>query len=178
MKLLSALTLFLALLCIGCSKPPPEETFKKAEDALKSGNVPLAIESYAQVMSDHPGSLLAEQAAFRIAAAQHNEMRDYQAAIGSYQRYVEMYPDGEKAPTALFLTGFLYNNELHKLDSAAMAYRRFLEKYPQHEMAVSAQFELDNLGKSPDELLPKPQVAEQSPPKSSSKKTAGKSGKN
>jgi outer membrane assembly lipoprotein YfiO len=174
MKLFSSLAL--ALLYIGCSVPSPEETYKKAEEALKAGNIPLAIECYNQVVSDHPGSPLAEQAAFRIAAAQHNEMHDYQGAIGSYQRYVELYPDGEKAPTALFLTGFLYNNELHKLDSAAVAYRLFLERYPKHEMAASAQFELENLGKSPEELLPKPSVAEESAP-ASSKKSPVKGGR-
>lgn len=174
MKLLSALVL--ALLYIGCSAPPPEETYKKAEEALKAGDIPLAIQSYEQVMRDHRGSPLAEKAAFRIATTQHNELRDYQAAVGSYRRYVELYPDGENAPTAIFLTGFLYNNELHKLDSAAMSYRLFLEKYPTHEMAVSAQFELDNLGKSPEELLPKPTVAEQ-PAQKSTKKPASEGGK-
>jgi len=177
MKLSSSLPIALFLILAGCSKPSPEETFKKAEDAMKAGNYPLALETFAAVITDHPGSVLAEQAAFRIAATQHNEMHDYQAAVSAYQRYVDMYPDGQKTPTALFLTGFLYNNELHKLDSAALAYRRFLEKYPRHEMALSAQFELDNLGKSPDELLPEPPVTEEPTSKAPAKKGIGKNKK-
>jgi hypothetical protein len=76
----------------------------------------------------------------------------------------------------MFLIGYLYNNELHHLDSAAAAYRRFLEKYPNHEMALSAQFELDNLGKSPEELLPQQVATETSktPPGTAEKKARNK----
>ena len=64
----------------------------------------------------------------------------------------------------MFLVGYLYNNELHNTDSAAAAYRRFLERFPQHEMATSAQYELQTLGKSPEELLPQDRETESPPP--------------
>jgi TolA-binding protein len=39
------------------------------------------------------------------------------------------------------------------LDKAKAVYEEFLRKYPEDEFAGSAQFLLDNLGKSDDELL-------------------------
>jgi outer membrane protein assembly factor BamD (BamD/ComL family) len=77
-------------------------------------------------------------------------------AIDAYGLYCREYPAGKQTPLAMFLIGYLYNNELHDIDSAASAYRRFLERYPDSEMATSARFELNTLGKSPEEALPIP----------------------
>ena len=75
----------------------------------------------------------------------------------------------------MFLTGFLCNEELKDLENAKNAYESFLAAYPNHEMADDAQFELKNLGKKPEELLPPlqqeapPAVAASAKPKSSKK---------
>jgi len=170
MKAIVRTLIILTVMISGCSKPPAEDYIKKAEEAEKGGLWSVALESYQNLVKDHPGSVLAEKALFNIAAIQHNSLQNFQEAVDGYKRYLEQYPDGPKAPTALFLAGFLYNNELKNLDSARVYYQQFLTKYPGHEMAMSAQFELQNLGKSADELLPKPEpVAETAPPKSASK---------
>ncbi len=93
-------------------------------------------------------------ALFRTATIRNNEMRDPEQAVLSYKQYADRYPEAKRAPMATFLAGYLYHNELGQLDSAEAWYQRFLERYPQHEMALSAQFELNSLGKTPDELLP------------------------
>jgi hypothetical protein len=76
--------------------------------------------------------------------------------VALYKRYAEAFPAAAKAPTALFMVGYLYNNALLKPDSAAIAYKHFLELYPQNELATSAQFELQSIGKKPEELIPEP----------------------
>jgi TolA-binding protein len=169
MKAVARAIVALAIVFAGCSKPPAEEYMKKAEEAEKAGLWSVALENYQNLVRDHPGSLLAENASFSIAAIQHNNLQNFQAAVDGYKLFLAKYPDGKKAPTVLFLIGFLYHNELKNLDSAKAFYERFLAKYPSHEMAMSAQFELQNLGKSPDEILPKPAVAETTAPKSGGK---------
>jgi TolA-binding protein len=170
--------LVLATLVLGgCGKPPAEEYLKKAEEAEKAGLWSVALENYQSLVKDHPGSVLAENASFSIAAIQHNSMHDFQAAIEGYRKFVEQYPEAKKAPTAMFLMGFLYHNEMKNLDSARACYERFLVKFPGHEMAMSAQFELQNLGKSPDEILNQSTLVETSKPKPESK-TPSKPGKN
>lgn len=162
--------LIFGLFVIGCSKPTAEESFAKAEavetaavsamDSVKTteGAQSLfhpVIGDFSRVIDDHPGHVLAEVALFRIATIRNNYTHEIPEALDTYRRYVELYPEGKQAPVSMFLIGYLYNNELHNIDSAAAAYRRFLAKYPDHEMALSAQFELNTLGKPPDELLPK-----------------------
>lgn len=154
-------------LLVGCSKPSPEEYLGKATVAINEKNFNVAIEEYEKLIAEYPGSPQAGEAMMTIARIQADEQKDYARAIASYKRYLEAYPDGKQAPIALFLSAYLYHNELHDLDNAKALYEQFLARYPNHEMAVSAKFELDNLGKKPEELLPiqqqeKSQVAVQS----------------
>ena len=53
----------------------------------------------------------------------------------------------------MFMVGYIFNNDLNMVDSARAAYTRFLERFPEAELATSAQYELDNLGKKPEDLL-------------------------
>jgi outer membrane protein assembly factor BamD (BamD/ComL family) len=161
------------ILMVGCSKPTAGDLFTKAQDAyqelqrsqgrskrVRDSLSTLAIEQYRKVFAEHPQDSLAERAMFMVATIRHNDMQDFNNAIDAYKQYIGTYPDSKQTPVAMFLVGYLYNNEVHNIDSAAAAYHRFIEKFPNHEMALSAQFELNNLGKSAEELLPKPQVAE------------------
>ena len=55
----------------------------------------------------------------------------------------------------LFFIGYLYNNSLHDLAKAEQFYKEFLTKYPAHNMAKHAQFELESLGMTPDQVFEK-----------------------
>jgi len=173
----TAIAAIMLLSLIGCSKPTPEEAIQRAEQMLAQARTAAdtvesadqlarvfapAIEALQVVADSYPGTPEADRAAFAVAATYNNESQEFQKAIDAYYRYVGTYPEGEKAAVSMFLIGYIYNNQLGNVDSARAAYQRFLEKYPQHEMAVSAQFEMNNLGKSPEELLP-PEPVETQP---------------
>lgn len=153
----------------GCSKQSPEELWTSAAKAEQVARSVLdtartsqdmhkvlapAMELYGEIIDDYPDSPQAEQALIRRAAIRANDTREIELAIADYKLYGERYPGGPRAPLAMFLVGYMYNNELHNLDSAAAAYNRFLAKYPDDEMASSARFELNTLGKTPEELIP------------------------
>lgn len=160
-----------AALFAGCNRTSPEELMTQARQAADMQNFPMAIEIYGRVLADHPRTPQADTSAFMIATIYNNDLREYEKAIGAYREYLTRYPEGPHAPTALFLIGYLYNNELRNLDSAAATYRAFLAAYPDHEMAVSARFELENLGKPAEMLIPQepPQVASKDASKGASK---------
>lgn len=124
-----------------------------------------AIDAYNDIIDRYPGTQEAERAYGMVASIRQNFTHEPELAVAAYKQYREAFPNGRQAGLALFLIGYLYNNEIHNTDSAAVAYKKFLELYPQHEMAQSAQFELQNLGKTPDELLPhEGQEGEPAPP--------------
>jgi outer membrane protein assembly factor BamD (BamD/ComL family) len=163
--------LLVSLVAVGCAKPPAEESFRAGEEAQQQaeqtlGASPQAVDSlflvaighFEQVVGNHPDNPLAEGALFRIAELHNNGTRRFQEAIATYRRFLSTYPESPKAPVSLFMIAFLYNNELHDLKNASATYREFLSRYPNHELATSAKGELENLGKSPEEIIEK-QVA-------------------
>jgi tetratricopeptide (TPR) repeat protein len=164
-----SIIIFGAAVLAGCGKPTPEEYWSRAAQARQSAlkemdtvrhegaGVKLfepAIENYTALLREYPATPQAEQALFALASLYNDYTGEYQKAIESFGQYVERYPDRAKTPVAMFLIGYIYNNQLGNLDSARVAYERFLQRYPDHEMAESARFELNSLGKSPEELLP------------------------
>lgn len=172
----------LALLVVGCGGKSADEQFAAAQarfdeaqhvvDSLKRKADPVELfkpvaEAFEQVAADHPRSVQAEQALFRAAELRSQYLGDVQGALALYKRYAEDFPAASKAPTALFMVGYLYNNGLLKPDSAEIAYKKFLELYPQSELATSAQYELQTIGKTPEELIPDPVIPVDStaPPK-------------
>ena len=161
----------LALVVAGCSGPSAEELMNRAQskhtdaqhilDSLKRKADPVelfapVVAAYEQIAEKFPTSEQSELALFKAAELRTQYLSDVPGSVALYKRYAEAFPAAAKAPTALFMVGYLYNNALLKPDSAAIAYKHFLELYPQNELATSAQFELQSIGKKPEELIPEP----------------------
>lgn len=87
------------------------------------------------------------------AAGVAKSIEDFNKAIRLYSRAFEKFPDNPKRSTALFMIAFIYANDLGDLDKARDGYERFLKAFPDDELAQSARIELDNLGKSPEEII-------------------------
>jgi outer membrane protein assembly factor BamD (BamD/ComL family) len=155
-----------AVLIAGCSVPPAEELFATARESQKRAEAGLgsppqiqdslflsAINAYEAVVEEYPEHPLSEVSLFTIAELHQNGTRRFSDAIGAFRRYAGIYPGTPKTAVSMFMIGFLFNNEIHNIDSAAAAYRAFLAAFPDHELASSARAELDNLGKSPEEII-------------------------
>lgn len=76
-----------------------------------------------------------------------------QQAIQLFDRIMTNFPDYEKTPQCLFLKGYVYENDYKDLDKAKQIYEEFLEKYPDDEFADDAEISIQNLGKSPEDLI-------------------------
>jgi len=166
-RLMSALSF--GIIFFGCSSVPPDEMLgtalqeetharEMADTVLEAGARARlfgpAVTAYEQLLEVHPNSPQAQEGMFRLATIYNNDIRDFPKAVAMYRSYAERFPQGEKTAVAMFLIGYVYHNELRMLDSAKVAYERFLKAYPNHEMAISAQFELNTLGKPPEDLVP------------------------
>ena len=66
---------------------------------------------------------------------------------------MQAYPDYERTPDALFLTGFTYENNLNKKEEARKYYNKFLNDYPDHALFNQVKQTLDQIDKSPEELI-------------------------
>lgn len=70
-----------------------------------------------------------------------------------YEWIYSKYPDYSKASQVLFMLAFTYDDELGNIDKAREYYMEFLEKYPSDPFADDAQVQLQNLGKSDEEVM-------------------------
>lgn len=77
----------------------------------------------------------------------------YDQTLELYEKINKDFPNYEKASQVLFMRAFTLDSELKQLDEAKALYEEFLQKYPKDDFADDAQFLLNNLGKSEDELI-------------------------
>lgn len=121
----------------------------KGIDKVKAGKL---IDLYIRYGNEFPEDSLSPDYLFRAADISMNIFESGQA-IDLYNRIINNYPDFEKIPQCVFLKAFVYENNLNDLNNAKRYYTEFLEKYPDDEFADDAEMSLQNLGKSPEELI-------------------------
>lgn len=148
------------ILFTSCSKNKPEDLKKIAEEELKNGNIQGAIEKYEELVNNYSYSSNSPENLFilgQLLQAQEGDsvqkLSNYKKAIEYYSQILSNYPNYSKAPEATFMIAFIYSEIFKDYKLAEQYYKRFLKLYPSHELAQSVQAELDNLGKTPEEIL-------------------------
>ncbi|MFN7117252.1 MAG: tetratricopeptide repeat protein [Saprospiraceae bacterium] len=87
------------------------------------------------------------------AAELAGSLHEYGKTLTLFQMVNERYPKYEKASQVLFMRAFTLDSELKRFEEARPLYQEFLQKYPNDDFADDAQFLLDNLGKSEEEII-------------------------
>ena len=85
-------------------------------------------------------------------AQQNYDKGSFEESVALYERLLADYPESEHRGDALFLTAYIYGNELKQIEKARGIYSQFLDEFPGHKMAEAAQFDLNYLGKSEEEM--------------------------
>jgi len=158
--ILLAVTVSSLLMSCGTSSDKMRMKIETAEQDLYHDSLRLpsrekadsVIAMYLDYATRFPKDTLAPNFLFR-AGDLANSVKEFPHAIAFLGMITEKYPDYHKAPLALFLQGFIAENNMGDLKAAKGYYEAFLKKYPNHKLAQHAQASLDNLGKSPDELI-------------------------
>jgi tetratricopeptide (TPR) repeat protein len=108
-----------------------------------------ACETFAMVLPDHKDT----PALLFKAAELAKTVRTFPKTLSLYDWIIDKYPNYENAGLALFLKAFIMENQFKKFDEAKKLYAEFIEKYPDHKFADDAQFSLENIGKSGEEIM-------------------------
>ncbi len=153
MKLKASFVIIYSLFLFGCSKMTEDELWQKVEQSRIANNFDSTIQVCQRIVQEYPNGQKASAALYLLGETYQNGKHDYRTAINYYQSFVKKYPDLNSTPVAMFIIGFIYNNNLQQMDSARIAYQEFVTKFPNHDLTSSAKFELENLGKSPDEII-------------------------
>jgi len=124
----------------------PEDGMINKEKALE------LVDMYIAYTDKYPDDSMAVEYLFKSAEFCLN-LGEGRRAIELYDRVIMEYPNFHKVPECFFLKGYVYENYLNDLEMAKLIYTQFIERYPDNEFADDAQVSIQNLGKSPEELI-------------------------
>ncbi len=79
--------------------------------------------------------------------------KDFPTAERLFMQLYTDHRDSDWASKALFLHAFMCDEDLSQYDRAKSLYTQFIEQFPNSDFHDDAQFLLDNLGKSDEEML-------------------------
>jgi TolA-binding protein len=113
-----------------------------------------AIVSVEKFVKDFPKDTLSPAYLFELSLI-YQKQQKMDETIAALERVEKEYPESKQAAKSLFLEGFLYANVLNQLDKAKEKYQLYLDKYSavDAKMTSDVQMELQNLGRSPEEIL-------------------------
>lgn len=133
-------------------KDMEQQLFENNKGVIDSKEAANIINLYCKFADGFPEDERSASYLFKAADVSINVFHSPKT-IELFDRVITEYPEFEKAPQALFLKAFTYENYLNDLEEARASYELFLLKYPDHSFANDAQVSLDNLGKSPEEII-------------------------
>ena len=147
---------------MACKNNTPNEAIEKAVAAYQEsskatgmpskGKADTLLQAYQSYVDQNPNDAQTPEYLFKMGEI-YQFHQQYYKGIATYQTIVDKYPNYEKTPQAMFLMAFAYENYLKDTEKAKQAYEAFLKKYPENQLARDAKFSLDNLGKSPEEVM-------------------------
>jgi len=77
----------------------------------------------------------------------------YGEAIRKYELYIKQYPKTKEAAKSNFMVGMIYENDLKDTVNAKKAYQNFIKNYPNNDLVDDAEFLIQNLSLTNEELI-------------------------
>jgi len=160
MNKLYSLIIIAVVFLTGCHSKSEQEYFDSAAEKAKVKNYSEVVKEYDQLAKDYPkGDLtckgLLESAKIYQSFLIPNISKDesLKKALEYYKRVSDDFEGKPEAEQSLFMIGFVQANELKQFDAAKNTYETFLRKYPNSQLVASVKLELNNMGKTPEEIL-------------------------
>lgn len=154
------LLLTLSILLTFCGGKSDSILFDEAKVFIEEKKYDEAVVLFNQLVDENKDSELAPKALFENAKIYQGQVlknlsskESLLKSVEVYKKIVNNYPTSEEAENSLFMAGFILANDLFDLEAAKETYEQYLSKYPNGQLADDATIELQNLGKTPEEIL-------------------------
>lgn len=164
-KKIIVLTLTLGFL-MSCTNTPKDEktvlidSIKKLElqcfdDNTNNYNHKVALKTlneYQIFIENYPNDSLTPNYLY-LSGQLSKSINLFGEAIRMFETLIKEHPEFNDVSKAQFLIGMIYENNIQDTLKAKAAYQEFIEKYPQDELVDDAQFLIQNLSLSDQELI-------------------------
>jgi outer membrane protein assembly factor BamD (BamD/ComL family) len=146
----------------GC-KPSREKSLKQISDmetrlskstamTFDKAKADSLLDLYNNFIQRFPKDSLSPKYLFRSAQLSMT-MGNGPKSLELFDRFMATYPESPKASVCMFFKAYVYENILQNLEKAKETYLAFAEKYPNSEFARNAWIAIQNLGKSPEQMV-------------------------
>ncbi len=129
-----------------------EEVLNSDQSGIDSKGAASLMEAYFVYAVRFPNRANSADRMFKAAELAMSLNHTIQA-IKYFTKVYDEYPDYEKRPYAMFLRAFVLENQAQEYTQAKEVYEEFIRLYPGHSMADDAKYSIENMGKSPEELI-------------------------
>lgn len=129
-----------------------KELFNEEAGLLSADQTNNILDAYMDYADQYPDDTMSAEFLFRASDISMN-MGNFALSLNLLSRIQKDYPEYSKVSQCLFLQGFVWENYIGNTEKAREIYNRFLELYPDHDFADDVKLSLDNLGKTPEELI-------------------------
>jgi TolA-binding protein len=142
---------------ISCQSPKEKQIdrIKSLEASDSSFNVNIMNElnnAYIDFTEKYPDDTHTPE--YLLKAAQRSSVLGKpNESITLFNKIIENYPNSSFSEEALFLKAYTYENNLNETDKAKQTYEDFIHKYPKSQLVEDAKLSLQNVGKSPEEIM-------------------------
>lgn len=148
----------LALWCACNSTDPIQTAVEQYQVSAKKTGIPTQgatdtlMRAYQAFVDKSPDNPQTPEYLYEMSKL-YQVQQKFDQQVATCQTILDKYPTFNKNAEVQFLQAFAYENYLHDTAKAKAAYDAFLQKYPTHQLAGDAKVAVENLGKSPEELL-------------------------
>lgn len=116
----------------------------------KASELSILLQEFVDTYPDHS---FAPEALMLHAMLLAELLDEFEKAARQFYLLHSKYPGNPLSEQALFLAGYTMAEMVGDADRAGGYYREFMDCYPDSELAGSVAFELQNLGRSPEDIL-------------------------
>ncbi len=163
------MTLIISACCIIACSPSKNkriESINTYESKLLNAGQSIKKEQYDSLLNmfesfakDFPKDSLAPGYLYKASSLYVYARNNVDKSIELLDKIISEYPDFKGVSECYFYKGFVYESA-NRVDEAHKAYQAFIEKYPDHYLAKDAQFQMQNLGTDPLELVKRFEAAD------------------
>ena len=121
-----------------------QDMYNNGFEQLKQGQYPESIQTFNQLLAQHPASTFADDAQYWTGEAYYVN-REFDNARQAFSNVVNNYPNSDRAPDALLKIGYIYY-EQGNVNSARNVFNEIMTKYPNNQVSDFARERLNNLG--------------------------------
>lgn len=157
---------FLAIISVffyACGSSPEDEAkskinelesnlFSSEDMVVNRKQASELVNAYIAYADEFPKDTLSPEYIFKAADICMNILNPSKA-VWFFDRIIREYPDYRKVPESMFLKAYVYDNNMQSYDLARKLYTEFIEKYPDNEFADDAKVSIQNLGKTPEQII-------------------------